>query len=94
MDSQICGELSVGGDEVGGDEVPEGEEGDEGGQEGAREEEDLVRWELHGGHTADTTGHCTVRPGQREDNTAQRSLIRAQLSSDLDFNTQFSILSN
>ena len=40
---QICGELCVGGHEVGGDEVPEGEQGDEGGQEGAREEEDLVR---------------------------------------------------
>ena len=41
--SQVCGELCVGGHEVGGDEVPEGEQGDEGGQEGAREEEDLVR---------------------------------------------------
>ena len=57
--SQICGELCVGGHEVGGDEVPEGEQGDEGGQEGAREEEDLVRWELHGGNAADTTGAWT-----------------------------------
>ena len=57
MGSQICGELSVGGDEVGGDEVPEGEEGDEGGQQGAREQQDLVRGErgeLHAGKTADT----------------------------------------
>ena len=73
ISSQICGKLSVGGDEVGGDEVPEGEEGDEGGQQGAREQEDLVRGELHGGNTADTRPAQSVLRGQR------CSLIRAQL---------------
>ena len=67
---QICGKLWIGGHEVGGDEVPEGEEGDEGGQQGAREQEDLVRGELHGGET-EHSRHSLDLPSQcSEDNAA------------------------
>ena len=62
---QIRGKLCVGGNEVGGDEVPEGEEGDEGGEEGAGEQQDLVRWELHA--LAAQSSQCGV---WTEDNTA------------------------
>ena len=38
---QICGELFAGGEEVRGQEVPEGQQADEGGHQAPGEEEDL-----------------------------------------------------